>query len=111
MPEKKRPMRRREFVQFLSNLSAGGTSFGNAVLVFAEDGRVTRDMVIKAEEVAGVRLTNAQRDLVVPTLQQYLYNIERIRQISIPPETAPTLCFLSDTQGIWTLNRKKSREG
>ena len=112
MSRKKRTMRRREFVQFLSVLSAGGTVFGNAVMMLAKDGkRITREMVTQAEEIADIRLTEEQRDLIIPTLQNYMQNLQRIREISMDPEMAPTLPFLSDAQRVWMLNRGKSREG
>ncbi len=112
MSQKKRTMRRREFVQFLSVLSAGGTVFGNAVMLLAKDGkRVTREIVTQAEEIANIRLTEAQRDLMIPTLQSYFQNLQKIREMALAPELAPALPFLSDTQSVWMLNRGKSREG
>jgi hypothetical protein len=112
MRSKQRPMGRRDFVQFVSVLSGGGTVFGNAILTLAEEGaRVTREMVCQAEAITGMKFSDAQRDILVPTLQDYLLNLQRIREICLEPEIAPSLCFLSETQSIWMLNRGKSREG
>ncbi len=112
MTQGKSTMRRREFVQFLSVLSAGGTVFGDAVLALAQEGqKVTKEMVIEAEELAGVHFTDAQRDLLLPNLQRYLQNIQKVREMSVPPEVAPATYFLSDTNGVWSLTPKKTREG
>ena len=82
--------------------------FGNAVWALAQEGKkVTKEMVIQAEEMAGLKFTDAQRDLLIPTLENTLRNIQRIRDMSIAPEIAPAMYFLSDTNGVWTLNRKK----
>jgi hypothetical protein len=105
-------MRRREFVQFLTVLSAGGTIFGNAVLAAAQEGqKVTKEMVIQAEEIAGVHFTDAQRDLLIPNLQRYLQNIQKVREISVPHEVPPAMYFIPNTDGVWTLNPKKVKEG
>lgn len=101
-------MNRREFVHFLSVLSAGGSAFGNAALVLAQEGKkVTKEMLNQIEEMAGLKFTDAQRDLMIPTLENYLRNFQKIRDMSIPPEVAPAMYFLSDTRGTWTLQSKK----
>lgn len=105
-------MKRREFVQFLSLLAAGGTIFGDTVLAVAQDEqKVTREMVIQAEEIAGVHFTDAQRDLLIPNLQRYLQNIQKVREMCVPPEVAPANYFISDTNGVWSLTPKKTGEG
>ncbi len=111
MTLKRHAMRRREFVQFLATVSAGGTMLSDAVLTLAQEGQeITKEMVIKAEELAGVRFTDSQRDLLIPNLQNYLRGIQRIREMSIPPEIAPAMYFISDTRGVWSLNRGKPGE-
>jgi hypothetical protein len=108
---KMRAMRRRDFVNFLAAIPAGGTVFGNAVLSLAqEEKKVTREMVVQAEELAGLKFTDAQREMIIPTLQNYLQNIQKLREMSIPPEIAPALVFIPDTQGVWKLNPKKRTE-
>jgi hypothetical protein len=111
MTVKRRAMKRRQFVRFLTSLSAGNTAFGNAVLAQADgEKRVTRGMVIQAEELAGLKFTDAQRALLIPNLDNYLLGIQRIRELSIPPEVAPAIYFISDTRGVWMLNRSKPGE-
>ncbi len=111
MLNKHRAMRRRDFVNLLAAIPAGGTILGDAVLSVAqEEKKVTRDMVIQAEEIAGLRFTDAQREMILPTLQNYLQNIQKIREMSIPPDIAPAVVFISDTQGVWKLNPKKRTE-
>ena len=99
-------------MQFMTAVSAGGTFFGNTIRIMAQvENKVTREMVVEAEKVTGIRFTKSQRDMMLPTLQNYLQNIQYIREISIPPEDAPRLYFLADTRGIWTLTSKKVLEG
>lgn len=112
MREKKRPMRSREFVQFMAGVSAGGTYFGNTILMMARDGkRVTPGMVRQAERLTGIRFTPGQREMMVPALQNCVESIQAIRNLSIPPEMAPALYMLTDTSGIWSLSPKKIIEG
>jgi hypothetical protein len=112
MREKKRPMRSREFVQFMAAVSAGGTYFGNTVLMMTRDGkRVTRNMVRQAERLTGIRFTPGQREMMVPALQNCVESIQAIRNLSIPAEMAPALYMLTDTSGIWSLAPKKIIEG
>jgi hypothetical protein len=111
MPTKTRAMRRRDFVNFLAAIPAGGTVFGNVALSLAqEEKKVTREMVLQAEEIAGLKFTDAQREMIIPTLRNYLQNIQKVREMPIPPEIAPAMIFIPDTQGVWKLNRKKRTE-
>ena len=112
MVERKRSMKRREFVQFMAAVSEGGTYFGHTIHILAkEENKVTREMVVEAEKLVGVRFTKAQRDMMIPTLQNYLQNIQYIREISMPAEIALRLHFLADTRGLWTLTSKRVLEG
>ncbi len=105
-------MRKREFVKFMAAVSSGGTFFGNTVRLMAASGnRVTREMVIEAEKMAGIKFTKSQREMMIPTLQNYVQNVQYIRQISLPPHAAPRLYFLTNTKGLWTVTSKKLMEG
>jgi hypothetical protein len=102
----KRPLGRRQFVHFLSALSAGGTLFGNTFLLLAqEEKKVTKEMLLQVEQLAGIRFTDEQRELMIPTLETYLQNFQKIREMSVPPEVAPAMYFIPDTRGIWKLSR------
>jgi hypothetical protein len=105
-------MRRKKFVEFMTAVASGGTLFGNTVLLMVqEDGRVTRQMMFKAEALAGVKFTKAQRELMMPVVQSCIENIQKIREISIPLEIAPPFYHVSDAKGIWSLTPKKIMEG
>jgi hypothetical protein len=104
----KRPMGRRHFVRFLSALFAGGTVFGNTFLLLAqEEEKVTKEMLVQVEQLAGVRFTDEQRELMIPTLETYLRNFQKIREMSVPPEVAPAMYFIPDTRGVWKPSRGK----
>jgi hypothetical protein len=105
-------MRKRQFVEFMAAVSSGGTLFGNAVLLMApKDGKVSREMMLTAEQLARVKFTKAQRELMIPIMEACIQSIERIRQVSIPLELAPEFCYISNQNGIWSIAPKKIMEG
>jgi hypothetical protein len=107
----KQPMGRRQFVRFLSALSAGETGFGSTLLLLAqEEKKVTKEMLLQAEQLAGLRFTDEQRELMIPTLETYLRNFQKIREMPVPPEVAPAMYFIPDTRGVWRLSRGKEEE-
>ena len=95
------PVRRREFVGWLAALGTGAGPLAGAAAAVAQDRPAfTREMMIQAEEMAGLRLTDAQRDLALPVLQNYLRNIQRVREMSIPPEVAPAMMFVAEPGAV-----------
>jgi hypothetical protein len=104
-------MRRRDFVRFLPALSAGSTAFGDTALILAqEQEKLTRDTLIQAERIAGISFTDAQRDLILPALQNYVQAMQAVRNLSVPPEVTPAMHFLPDVRGTWTLKRPGRKE-
>jgi hypothetical protein len=57
-----------------------------------------------------MRFSDRQRALLIPNLQTYMINMQRIREIGLPPEQAPALQLMNDDAGLWRLNRNKPRE-
>jgi len=104
-------MRRRDFVRFLPALSAGGTAFGDATLALAqEQGTLTRDTLIQAERIAGISFTDAQREMILPALQNYVQAMQAVRDMPVPAEVAPAMHFISDVRGSWALRRPGRKE-
>jgi hypothetical protein len=104
-------MRRRDLVRFLPALSAGSTAFGDAALALAQgQGALTRDTLIQAERIAGISFTDEQREMILPTLQNYIQAMQAVRDMSVPAEVAPAMHFISDVRGVWTLKRPGRKE-
>ncbi len=102
-------MRRREFMQYVSALAAGETALGHAAAALAqEQGRLTKEVIIQAERIAGVSFTDAQRELILPVLQNYVQNMQAVRGMYLPPEVAPATYFISDVNGVWTPKRGRA---
>lgn len=55
--------------------------------------RVTREMVRAAEALAGVSFTNAQRDLMLQTLDNYLGVYQTLGMVTIPNQVPPAVQF------------------
>jgi len=101
-------MRRRDFMQLATALAAGGTPLGNAAAGMAqEQGSLTRETLIQAERMAGVSFTDAQREMILPVLQNYVQNMQSLREMSVPPDVAPAMIFVPDLNGVWTTKRGK----
>lgn len=98
--------RRRDFVGWMAALGSGTTTMEAAAAVVAQDRPAfSREMMVQAEEMAGIRLTEAQRDLALPVLQNYLQNIRRVREMEVPSEVPPATFFLADP-GATKMERK-----
>lgn len=54
---------------------------------------ITREMIMAAEGLAGLRFTDAERDLMVVNLENNLAAFESIRLVSIPNWVRPALAF------------------
>lgn len=88
---------RRDFVGWVGALGSGVSPMAVAAAAVAQDRPAfTREMMVEAEEMAGIRLTEAQRDLALPVLQNYLQNMRQLREMSVPSEVPPATCFLAD---------------
>ena len=54
---------------------------------------VTREMVIQAEKIAGLSFTDAERDLMLDTLNNALQSYAQLRTLSIPNHVPPAIQF------------------
>lgn len=99
-------MRRRQFLEFLSALPAGGTVLESHAIALAQEGKkLSRETLLQLETLSGVRFTDRQRDMVLASLEGFLRSIQRIRDMKIPPEVAPALYFIPQTRGAWKVRR------
>ncbi|MEQ9409355.1 MAG: amidase [Fuerstiella sp.] len=92
-PDRRHPNRRTALC-LLGGLGIGTTAFQRALAQEVADGReVTPDMVKNAEWVAGITLTEEQREEAVQSLQGVLRKREQLRQATVDYDTLPALRF------------------
>ena len=104
-------MRRRDFMQVVATLTSGEAALGQAAVALGQEkDSLSRETLIQAERIAGVSFTDAQREMILPALRNYVQNMQSVRQMSVPPEVAPALVFISDLNGVWTPKRPKRGE-
>ena len=85
---------RRKFMAYLAGFGLGGTAFPAALwAVVQQQGKITRQTVACAEEIAGLQFTDAERDMMVKGLNDNLQAFEELRAVSIPNEVSPALRF------------------
>ncbi len=94
---------RRAFMAYLSSLGLGSTLFpgvlwakvsarapNRAGAALAE---ITKELIAAAEELAGVKFTDAQREMMLNGLRQQVTNIDILHKQTIDNSTAPVLVF------------------
>jgi Asp-tRNA(Asn)/Glu-tRNA(Gln) amidotransferase A subunit family amidase len=84
--------RRRSLVA-LGSAGVGAVVFQRALAAKAGDGPVTREMVADAEWVAGIKLTEAQRETAVNALKWARKEADRVRAIDVDNSLLPGLNF------------------
>ena len=93
-PPSDTPFDRRTFVAYLTGIGLGGTAFPAALWALAqEQGKISRETVACAEEIAGLEFTDAERDMMLEGLNSNREAYGKLRAISIPNEVAPALRF------------------
>lgn len=92
---------RRHFMAYFSSLGLGGTLFPGVLYARAADGTpITTATIAAAEAVAGVRFTEAEREMMVEDLKENLEGYEAIRALDLPNRVAPALVFDPGVGGV-----------
>ena len=87
-------LHRREFVARLSSLGLGATAFPALLAARVQDGApVTRAMIETAEKLAGLKFTDAQRQLMERGANEQLASFARLRARPLDNQVAPCLQF------------------
>jgi hypothetical protein len=86
-------LNRRSALSILGTAGIGTTIFQRALAAKVSDGPITREMVADAEWVAGIKLTDAQRETAVNALKWAREEVERVRAIEIDNSLLPGLNF------------------
>src|SRR5262245_34497923 len=87
-------MDRRKALKAIAGAGAGAAVFTRALEALAADApAITPDMIRQAEWVAGMKLNDAQRDLMVKDLAETETNYAKVRGIDIPNSVPPAFTF------------------
>ena len=87
-------MARRDFVSYFGALGLGSTLFPGVLWARAQEaGTLTREILLDAEQVAGLSFTDEERDLMLERLQGNLESFAAIRSHRVENEVAPALVF------------------
>lgn len=85
---------RRRFMAYCSGLGLAGTAFPAALWALVQQaGTITKEMLADAEAVAGLRFTDAERELMLEGVNENLDAYRKLREVEIPNEVAPALRF------------------
>lgn len=87
---------RRRFLACFSSLGLTSTLLPGVLWShFAQSGekKITRDMIIQAEKVAGLEFTEDERELMLNGLNEQLEQYERLRTVSLSNSVSPVLRF------------------
>jgi Asp-tRNA(Asn)/Glu-tRNA(Gln) amidotransferase A subunit family amidase len=87
-------LRRRAVLKALTALGVGTATFRRALAAQAEaDGKVTPEMIQKAEWIAGLELTDKERESTARSLQERLRSFEALRKVEVGYDVPPALTF------------------
>ncbi len=86
---------RRAFMSRLSSFGLAATVFPDALWALAEEkGKVTKEVIAQAEQVAGLAFTEPQREMMVKGLNSLEEDFTKIRAVPLPNSVPPALRFV-----------------
>jgi len=89
-------LNRRNFIAFFSSLGLSSTLFPGALWARAQEKgaqKITKEMLITAEQIAGLRFTDAQREMMLEGVNGNLAFYEELRRVHLDVSDAPALRF------------------
>ena len=87
---------RRNFIAFFSSLGLSSTLFPGALWAQVEKKpaqKITKEMLIAAERIAGLNFTDAQREMMLEGVNGNLQFYEELRRVHLDVSDAPALRF------------------
>jgi Asp-tRNA(Asn)/Glu-tRNA(Gln) amidotransferase A subunit family amidase/Asp-tRNA(Asn)/Glu-tRNA(Gln) amidotransferase C subunit len=85
---------RRSVLGLLAGLGLGTETYRRAVAAQAgNDAFVTKEMLQQAEWVAGIELTDAERETTVRNLRRNMRSIQRVREVDVDYNVPPSVFF------------------
>ncbi len=89
---------RRRLLQALAAAGASGT-FGRALVALAaESGRVSTEMIQRAEWISGLELSDEKRELMLGRLDSLIEGLDELRSVPIDNSVPPALAFDPDPE-------------
>jgi Asp-tRNA(Asn)/Glu-tRNA(Gln) amidotransferase A subunit family amidase len=85
---------RRRLLQLLAASGAGAVFGRGLVALAAENGKVTEEMVLQAEWVAGIQLSDDERQLMLKGMNELLEDFEELRAVELDNGVPPALFFM-----------------
>ena len=87
---------RRNFIAYFSSLGLSTTLFPGALWARSQEKgaqKITKEMLIAAEQIAGLRFTDAQREMMLEGVNGNLRFYEELRRVLLNVSDAPALRF------------------
>jgi len=87
---------RRHFLAFFSSLGLSSTLFPGVLWAQVQEKaaqKITKEMVVAAERIAGLRFTDAQREMMLEGVNGNLTFYEELRRVPLDVSDAPALRF------------------
>ncbi len=105
-------LRRRTILQALVALGAGTATFRRALAAqSAVAERVTAEMIKQAEWIAGLELTDKERESAAKAVQESLGSFEKLRKVNVGYDVPPALVFVPalGLRPAWDAGRNRAR--
>jgi Asp-tRNA(Asn)/Glu-tRNA(Gln) amidotransferase A subunit family amidase len=88
-------LRRRTILRALTVLGAGSVTFRRALAAQADAvGKVTPEMIRHAEWIAGLELTDKERESAAKQVQESLGSFQKLRKVNVCHDVPPALAFI-----------------
>ena len=88
-----RGLDRRRFLAFFAALGLAGTSLPRRLWAAAAEGPITRKVLARAEQLAGLEFTEDERRLMLDGLNELRDSYARIRQVPLDNSVPPAFRF------------------
>jgi len=92
----KTQLARRSFLAYFSGLGLSATVLPGVLWAKMQDdevAKITKEMLQKAEQIAGLEFTDQERELMVEGLNGHLKSYEKLREVRLDNSVAPALQF------------------
>ena len=100
---------RRQLLQVLGGLGVGSAVFQRALAAQAQQAAaVTPEMVLQAEWIAGLNLSEDDRKTTAQALQRLLENFQTLREIKLDNNVPPALSF---NPAPWQIHKNEQPRG
>ena len=89
-----RNLRRRDVLRVLAGLGVGTISFQRALAVrAAEEGRITAEMIQQAEWIAGLSLSDEEREVTARAVENVTEKFAQLREVEVGYDVPPAVQF------------------